>query len=68
MDNSGQEVRILRMARRYGLRLVTSSKPAGYILVNRRNVVEFGASRGHSRATLDEVEKYLTDRAASHRR
>jgi hypothetical protein len=68
MNNAGQEERILRMARRCGLRLVTSSKPAGYILVNRRNIVEFGVSRGYSRATLDEVEKYLTDRVASHQR
>jgi hypothetical protein len=68
MDNTDQEGRVLRLARRHGLRLVTSNKPAGYILVNRRNVVEFGVSQGYSRATLDEVEKYLTDRAVSNRR
>jgi hypothetical protein len=68
MNNAGQEERVLRMARRCGLRLVTSRKPAGYILVNRRNVVEFGVSRGYSRATLDEVEKYLIDRSTSYQR
>jgi hypothetical protein len=65
MDNNDRESRIGRMARRYGLRLVTSTKPVGYLLVNGRNVVEFGASPGPYRATLDEVEKYLTSKPAA---
>jgi hypothetical protein len=64
MDDADQESRIVRMARRHGLRLVTSIRPAGYILVNGSKVVEFGASPGPHRPTLDEVEQYLTKRAA----
>jgi hypothetical protein len=65
MNPDDQESRVVRMAQRHGLRLVTSIRPAGYILVNRSDVVEFGASLGPRRATLDEVEQYLTKRAPS---
>jgi hypothetical protein len=59
MDSNDRETQIGRLARRHGLRLTKCIAPVGYILVNRRNVVEFGASSGSHRATLDEVEKYL---------
>jgi hypothetical protein len=65
MNPDDQESRVVRMARRFGLRLITCIRPAGYILVTRRNVVEFGASLGSRRATLDEIELYLTNRPPS---
>jgi hypothetical protein len=65
MDNDDRESRIGRLARRYGLRLTKCITPVGYILVNRRNVVEFGVRPGPHRATLDEVEKYLASKPAT---
>jgi hypothetical protein len=66
MESKGaKEQRLAVMAQLHGLRLVTSTNPAGYILVNARNVVEFGASAGPRRATLGEIETYLNDKAGS---
>jgi hypothetical protein len=65
MESKGARVqRLAVVAQLHGLRLVTSTNPAGYILVNARNVVEFGASAGPRRATLDEIETYLDDKPA----
>jgi len=65
MDSGDQKSRVVRMARSFGLRLITSIRPGGYILVNRSNIVEFGASFGQRRATLDEIELYLSKRSPS---
>jgi hypothetical protein len=54
--------RLATVAQQHGLRLITSASPVGYVLVNARNVVEFGAFPGQRRATLDEVETYLNDK------
>jgi hypothetical protein len=57
--------RLALRAQQHGLRLVTSTIPVGYILVNARKVVEFGAFPGQRRATLDEVESYLNEKLAA---
>jgi hypothetical protein len=62
MDDTSRPSRIARMAQCHGLRLVASTKPVGYLLINANNVVEFGASAGPHRATLDEIEGYLNTR------
>jgi hypothetical protein len=62
MDDTNRESRIARMAQRHGLRLMASTRPVGYILINGNNVVEFGASAGPHRASLGEIENYLNTR------
>lgn len=68
-DNKVRENRLRRMADRQGLRLVKSRRRdpralgyGGYMLVDERNRVQAGELDSPRALSLDDVERYLTER------